>query len=572
MCVRNEIINSSKSKDICEKTVVQKDQSRFSCVNSVFKDAKVSSIYPILSEVSSTIEQREENSVLIQPFTKIQLNQFYLNDEISFIELFENEFVENEAKSTKIHEHKLYVLLKKFACSRAQMIENLNKLKAIDEKLDESIEKNWKIEKRTVTKHEFCGCGKAIKGNGISTRAIFCDAAHYDLQQNMKEIRNMTFINHNQHVHEYLLYEWQIEQIFNELLNSRHFSHISNDSPISFDKEIAVYSFDMENDMNNLRIYLSVLFKFYRERLYDEKVLLRVQEWITNLVALQIRVASWKDHAFILFHILRCPSGVGSWAANFIQIPSFNGSFDSIRFQHCIAILSTLIMPIKSRTMFLQTGSKNLSLNNSKNDKDLWVIVDSDGEEDDDSSKTEVFGLKENDIVSFFEQIPLKDIFLAVTTFDKNDETFNFDVQKLSSGNYIIKIIAFAMNFVEIIERGILEYSTLRYKQFAKRLGKLIQHMLLYVADIMDIHFKNRVYMDPEQCERIHTEFDQLIFSSAKVIYETKGIGLFQYLSDFPFKLVSSKSLKKLYCLLHIGDFKQLNGKKNYILYIGSFY
>lgn len=46
---------------------------------------------------------------------------------------------------------------------------------------------------------------------------------------------------------------------------------------------------------------------------------------------------------------------------------------------------------------------------------DVWVIVDSDGEDADENNVSKT-ALKENDLVSFLNQIPFSDIFQQVKT------------------------------------------------------------------------------------------------------------------------------------------------------------
>lgn len=57
----------------------------------------------------------------------------------------------------------------------------------------------------------------------------------------------------------------------------------------------------------------------------------------------------------------------------------------------------------------------------------LWVMVDSDGEEDEESS---VLSLRENDLVSLLNQIKIDDLFRAVLLIEKKNcqvsSGFNF--------------------------------------------------------------------------------------------------------------------------------------------------
>lgn len=292
-----------------------------------------------------------------------------------------------------------------------------------------------------------------------------------------------------------------------------------------------------------------------------------LQDWITKLVSLQLRVATWQDHIFILFHILRCPVGIGNWAANLIQVPIMSKNHESPftlpEFQHCVAILSALLLPIKDRGSFLENITRDLTPHSSKNkEEDIWVLVDSDGEEG--SSPTgECIGLKENDLVALFDQIPFDMIFKIMTHAEIRDESVDLKMQKIS-GNHIIRAVAFASKFIGILKQGLTTYDTERYKQFAKRLGRLMKHTLFYVSDLIKLyHLSDEIYKDPDECARIQVEFDELIIRSAHFIYDSKKLSLFQYLADFPYELITNKSLWKLFYYLHSGDFKVIEEEES---------
>lgn len=81
---------------------------------------------------------------------------------------------------------------------------------------------------------------------------------------------------------------------------------------------------------------------------------------------MHLRLATKEDHWFLLFNILRCPSGVGNWASEFVQIP-YNQpeiktkhtnelplQLNSPEINHCMSVLHVLTMPIKKRNEYLK--------------------------------------------------------------------------------------------------------------------------------------------------------------------------------------------------------------------------
>ncbi|CRK89101.1 CLUMA_CG002515, isoform A, partial [Clunio marinus] len=520
-------------------------------------------LYPDLKDVATTsaiqITEKILSPVTVKPFTPLQIEQLYSNRQIQLIEMFEEEFVDKELKDVYAQDHPLFVLLKKFAKSRSKCLLNLRNISHITSKLDKDYKNIWKIEKRYAVGHGSCDCGRPATASHTYDHAVFNEDINSEVNKNMKELLNLSCFNHTKFSQDSELHKRQIEQLIAELMNSKSFNDVPKDSPVALNDEI-VYP-DMKSKINDLRLYISILFKFFRDKLHDKYLINCVQNWIKKLVALQLRIATWQDHVFILFHVLRCPVGVGSWAAELIQVPVlqrlpdvYQNPFTYPEFQHCIAILSALLLPVKNRGTFLEGITKDLNPTNDDVNEEIWILVDSDGEEG--SSPTgECIGLKENDLVAIFDQIPFEMLFCMMTHSHKRNETYELDVEKIS-GHHIIRTIAFSSKFIGIMKRGLTTYDTERYKQFAKRLGRLMKNTLFYISDIIQLYHTNNCYKDPEEYQRIQVEFDELIIRSTHFIYESQKLSLFQYLAEFPYRHVSTKSLWKLFYYLHVGDFK----------------
>lgn len=523
-------------------------------------------MYPDLKEIapaqSIQICEKILSPVACKPFSPLQIEQLYSNREIQLIEMFEGEFVEKELKDSSIQDHPLYALLRKYGKSRTKYLINLRNIAHTTKTLDENYKKTWRIEKRTVSSIGLCECGKSVSGLHNFQHAVFDEGVNSDVSRNLKLLLEMSCFNHTKFSQDYELYQRQIEQMIGELMNSKAFSHVSKDSPVVLHDEVVFP--DMKSKINELRLYISILFKFLRDAVHDKFLTISVQDWIKKLVSLQLRVATWQDHVFILFHILRCPVGVGNWAANLVQVPVMQrqprdhhvSPFTYPEFQHCVALLSALLLPVKDRGTFLEGITKDLTPSSDNSADDIWILVDSDGEEGS-SPSGECIGLKENDLVALYDQIPFEMLFRLMTHIERKSDDYELDVARIS-GHHIIKSIAFASKFIAILKRGLTTYDSERYKQFAKRLGRLMKHTLFYVSDLIQLFRNKECYKDPEECQRIQVEFDELIIRSAHFIYASKKLSLFQYLADFPYNLVSTKSLWKLYYYLHVGDFKVL--------------
>lgn len=474
-------------------------------------------IYPNLQELAPSagmqISEKIMSPLTVKPFTQLQMEQLYANCEIQLIEMFETEFVEKELRDNSIQEHPLYALLKKYGKSRSKYLVNLRNIAHLTKNLDSSYKKIWRIEKRNVASQGTCDCGKAVRASHSFEHAVFDEEVNSDMSRNLKELLTSSCFNHTKYSQDYELCQRQIEQMIGELMNSRSFEQVAQGAPVVLNEEI-VYT-DLKSKINELRIYISILFKFLRDTLHDKFLINSVQDWIRKLVSLQLRIATWQDHVFILFHVLRCPVGVGNWAANLIQVPILQRSstemlspFSFPEFQHCVAILAALLLPVKDRGMFLEGMTKDLAPVDNAEDE-IWILVDSDGEEGS-SPSGECIGLKENDLVAIFDQIPFEKLFMMMIHAEKKKDEYTMDFSKIS-GHHVIKSIAFASKLIEIIKRGLTTYDSERYKQFAKRLGRLVKHVLFYISDIIQLYRSRECYKDLEELQRIQVEFDGLI-------------------------------------------------------------
>lgn len=261
---------------------------------------------------------------------------------------------------------------------------------------------------------------------------------------------------------------------------------------------------------------------------------------------------------------MRCPVGISNWAPQLVQIPApqfdQHSPFNCASFQYCIAFVASLLMPIKDRNRFLERMTKDLNNSIDPVEDDIWVLVDSEGEEGN-TPTGECVGLKENDLVSLFDQIPLEQVFRMLTLIESKNGELGLDDNKIT-GHHLIKSIAFATKFIGILRTGLKTYDTERYKQFGKRLGRLVKHTVFYVADLIKLFLKNsKNYKDPAECQRIRIEFDLLVIRAINYIYESQMLSLWQYLVDFPYEMMETRSIWRLLYYLHLGEFYEVDGK-----------
>lgn len=194
------------------------------------------------------------------------------------------------------------------------------------------------------------------------------------------------------------------------MLGNSAFSAIRTTTPITLHKTVGT---DVLEALREIRVTISVLFSFLRRQVPDKEFSNDIKKWLEKLIALYVRTATWQDHLFLVYHVLRCPPGVATWAVPFIQMPETK-SMETVPFandeiNHCMTFLKVLLMPTKHRSEFLaQLYAENGAIDATADD--LWIIIDSDGEEDHTPSG-EVAKLKETDLIALLNQVPFENLF-----------------------------------------------------------------------------------------------------------------------------------------------------------------
>lgn len=285
---------------------------------------------------------------------------------------------------------------------------------------------------------------------------------------------------------------FQIEQSIRELLHTFKNLNIGTDSPTILLSATGDSRYRTEA-MHNIRVTISILFYFLRRLVPDSIFSSDVKAWLAKVAAIYVRLATWQDHLFLIYHVLRCPPGIASWATPIVQIPASSDSntentmsspFASAEINHCVTFLKVLLMPTKQRKDFLSQLNQTNTPIDATND-DLWIVIDSDGEEDH-TPAGECAALKESDLIALFNQVPFEHLFSCMTFTHWDGDQRKVNVKRIT-GHHLLKFIAFATNLVELIGEGLRTYATERYKQFAKLLSRLVRQTVQYVSEMHTI-------------------------------------------------------------------------------------
>lgn len=274
----------------------------------------------------------------------------------------------------------------------------------------------------------------------------------------------------------------KIENYIREILNNQALKDLKPEVKLNKsidDKYLAV--------LRKLRVAISILFNFLRRQLPDKVFGSDVKLWLEKLVAIYVRLSTWQDHLFLIFHVLRCPPGISTWAATLIQIPPPSDILSVDEINHCMALLKVLLVPAKQRNDFLmQLKQISTPVDASAVSDDMWIVIDSDGEEEQ-TPNGECGGLKESDLIALFNQVPFEQLFGCMTFVKLDGDQHRMDESKLT-GHHLLRFIAFSTNLIELIGEGLKTYSNERYKQFSKLLSRLVRQTVQYVSDMYSVY------------------------------------------------------------------------------------
>ncbi|XP_066999967.2 ectopic P granules protein 5 homolog [Anabrus simplex] len=495
-----------------------------------------------------------------KPLTEIQLLSLYSNHELESNTEFVSEFVESQLQGVKQH-HRLYELLVSYLRARNRLMVNTMELETLKKECNEHQSHLWTVETSIVSESGECQDGNPVSASHEYKVSHFNKVALAALTRSLTSIKDL--VNEVQSLNSYSseVLRLQIEHyVQNVAYSCPEFARLPHNAPVNLlpgEPPLHVIP-----HINELKTCIALLFTFQRRLVKDSQFVSDTRDWLARLVAVLLRVASWKDHLFVLNHVLRCPAGVGTWAASFVQapppviVPANREQFELSPFatphlDHMVAALATILLPIREREHFLEQVQTSLRESTSREPQpdSVWVLVDSEGEEDEDVSKSCWSILKENDLVSLLNQIPLDCMFRHVLLVERRDERDIYDITRVTE-NHVLRLFAFSTVLVRLLRQGLRTYDTPRYRQFAKRLGRLIRHTVQYASDQWECFSCNR-WVDPAMLQRLQTEYDAFFLRATRCIFSSQRLGAWQFLAVIPYNVVSLHTLWRLFYLLH---------------------
>ncbi|XP_034665712.1 ectopic P granules protein 5 homolog [Drosophila subobscura] len=493
----------------------------------------------------------------LKPLDAEQLRKIYDCPDLELAKQFELEFLMNSLLESS-EADPLYAALLEYYQLQSKLTSNLHDVEKLRKACVEAQEKIWERKSVSRTFRGTCGDGNVVQ-ESITYETIEVDQIKLELTQvvftSLYDLVSHTYTNN---LITAKITNVKIDQMINELLS---YPHVDAQAAISLSSQLDAAALQF---VGKLRGAISILFSFVRRPSPNVNFDKDLKAWLRKLIALQLLLATKEDHWFLLFNILRCPNGVGSWAAQFLQLPGMRlpsrGSqqnelplgLNSPELNHCMAVLQILLMPVKRRNEYLKSQAQaHRELSGSTGAADCWTVVDSDGE-DAHTPTGDCIGLKESDLIALLNQLPFEKIFTSAMRIEKFLDDYIIEPDMIT-GQQMLSVVVFLAQLVKTLGEGMLTYNNERYKQLAKRLGRLVRHTLQYVFDYNELFLHNNLSKSSELYERIQVELQALLLRACGYIYRTRNLGTWQYFSTLPFGTLDAEIIWHLFYYLNVG-------------------
>ncbi|XP_041457856.1 ectopic P granules protein 5 homolog isoform X2 [Lytechinus variegatus] len=525
------------------------------------------------------------------PLNQKELEYYYFNSMLTQQDAFVEEFMKGNYVLDK---HEFYELVSNYLRARINVGTIQTEMKGQREDYLDNVEQIWSFTQNEIPVKGQCQDDVGVKASHTFKIVEYHEGKLKAVENALSQLRNHVHSTYALVSYTSQLSRLQIEVYIHHLLNrSDLFKDVDNTISVGAHL-VNTNSSVAQGDLTKLRQCISVLFAFQRRPISDSEFVENSRLWLHRMVCILLRIATLDDHMFIFQHLLRCPPGITEWATTFLQVPapvqeaagnrhlismddvpsSTQGQmshdiWDSPLLHHFVNMLATLMAPVRYRDEFLakmKVVSNNPFSSNISDATINWTLVDEDLESEDEESSHNLL-LNEADLVELLAQFPFTDLFSHILSLDKSTDK-EYNIEKVDSQD-ILKLIAFSSTLIQIFNTGLETFNRSRYRQFVKRIGRLIRHTVQYVS----YHWTNYKTWRLEVCrdsegtilpgsnshheitlQMIQVEIDEMFFRAVQCIMSAPRLGTWQFLADMPYSCLSSYMMWKLLWFLHHSD------------------
>ncbi|XP_073485440.1 ectopic P granules protein 5 homolog [Aquarana catesbeiana] len=475
------------------------------------------------------------------PFSREQLKIFEPCSWLENVDSFTEEF-ERIAHQDR---HEFHELLMNYGRCRKQLLLADSKLQIMISDWKNIKSKVWDFKEEHMTVQGLCEDQAKVVGYHHYQTAEVNTSALADLKRLFELKSDHLYQTFALHSYTSVLSRLQVESYIYGMVNN---------SP--FLRSVAVYHPDYapqklegsHADLILLKECISVLFSFTRRLIEDTQFQNDILLWLQKLVSVLLKVGCLGDHLFLLNHVLRCPAGINKWAVPFIQVRVLHNPAGVFHFMQQLAVL---MCPVRNRTDFLCHMKPNERKGSSSGkESGNWTLVDEGGEEDEDP-ETSWMLLSEEDLICLLGQFPFHELFKNILGFNSRGEY----CPEKTTPQEMMKIFAFANSLVELLALGLETFNRARYRQFVKRIGRILRMTLCYISDHWALYLRSNC--DKEQTSELYSlgklqaVYDELFLTTVLHVLKAKRLGIWLFMSEMPYGTLSNSMLWKLFYLMH---------------------
>lgn len=254
----------------------------------------------------------------VKPMTEIQLSTLYQNHELEENEAFIAHFIDQERNTPHLE---FYELVLGYLRARTNLTGIQKELSSIQEDYEKQKKNIWVFEKRTVLEEGECEDGALLTIKHEYEVACFKEEITEHVSKLLKQMRELLGNSYALHSYEAEMCKLQVENYMQKVLcGCKEFTELPRNARVCGASSHQEHRPELRPHVEKLHTCISVLFAFQRRGVKDHQFVRDSRQWLTDLVAVLLRVATRYDHLFLLNHILRCPAGVGTWAPPYIQV------------------------------------------------------------------------------------------------------------------------------------------------------------------------------------------------------------------------------------------------------------
>eukprot|EP00057_Strongylocentrotus_purpuratus_P029333 XP_011683807.1 PREDICTED: ectopic P granules protein 5 homolog [Strongylocentrotus purpuratus] len=490
----------------------------------------------------------------MQPMSQQELQYYYFNSMLTNHDAFVEDFV----KGNYIDKHEFYDLVSNYLRARLNVGTIQAEIKGQREDYMDNVEQIW-----SFTQNEIPVKGQCQDDVNVKSTHTFKTVEYHEQKLKAAEYALSQLRIHVHGTYALVTYtaqlsRLQIEVFIYHLLNrSQLFRQVDSTMPVTA-LLMNLNSAEAQADINKLKQCISVLFAFQRRPISDSEFVELSRSWLQRMISVLLRVATLEEHLFIMNHLLRCPPGISEWASLFLQVSppvpvrgapqdtqllsmeedaasssssskgqGSHGFWASPLLDHFVNMLATLMAPVRYREEFLakmKVASTNPFSSNACDPTINWTLVDEDLESEDEESSHKLL-LNEGDLVELLAQFPFTEMFSHILLVDTSaDRAYN--VEQVESQD-MLKLVAFSSSLIQIFHTGLQTFNRSRYRQFVKRIGRLIRGQpVLSLVCPRDLNYSRR----------------------------EARLGTWQFLADMPYSCLSPHMMWRLLWFLHHSD------------------